>query len=131
MPSDLEESSILGWFRRTVACSEVLFTVLNRGAAAEMETEEQASHALCGGVLGQGHACGQVWGAALATAVRAQKAFSDPATAGAATLHVTCCLAGKFCSVAPALNCRDITEHSLATLWGKIEYMVSRKPSLL
>ena len=42
MPSDLNAELILDWFRRTIACSEVLFTLLNRGAHIEMEVEEQA-----------------------------------------------------------------------------------------
>ena len=128
MPSSLNEKLILDWFYRTIACSEVLFTLLNRGANIEMETEEQAAHALCGGVLSQGHACGQLWGAALATAVRAQERFRDPGTAGAATLFVTCRLADEFRSVAGSLDCHEIIEGSLTTKGAKIKYLVSGKP---
>ena len=119
MPSDLNDKLILDWFHRTIACSEVLFTLLNRGANIEMETEEQAAHALCGGVLSQGYVCGELLGAALATAVRAQKKFRDPETAGAATLFVTCHLADEFHSVAGALDCREIIEGSLTTVRRK------------
>jgi hypothetical protein len=130
MPSDLNEELILDWFHRTIACSEALFTLLNRGADIEMETEEQAAHALCGGVLSQGYVCGQLLGAALATAVRAQKRFRDPETAGAATLSVTCRLADEFHSVAGAIDCREIIEGSLTTTGGKIKYLASGKPRL-
>jgi hypothetical protein len=130
MPSDLNQKLILNWFRQTIACSEVHFTLLNRGANIEMETEEQASHGLCGGVLGQGYVCGQLLGAALATAVRAQKRFRDPEIAGAATLLATCRLADEFHSVAGALDCREIIEGSLTTMFEKIKYVASGKPQL-
>jgi hypothetical protein len=130
MPTDLNAELILDWFRRTIACSEVLFTLLNRGANIELQAEEQAAHALCGGVLSQGHACGQLWGAALATAVRAQKSFLAPATSGAATLYVTCRLADEFQPVAGSLDCREIIERSLTTRWAKIKYVFSGKPQV-
>jgi hypothetical protein len=128
MTSDLNAQMILDWFHRTIACSEVVFTLLNRGVRVEREVEEQAAHALCGGVLGHGHACGQLWGAALATAVRAQEHFRDPKVAGAATLFVTFRLANEFRSVAGSLDCREIIEGSLTTIGARVTYLVSGKP---
>ena len=113
MPSDLNAELIRDWFRRTIACSEVLFTLLNRGAAHR----NGGGRAGCAPTLRRSlepRAClRSVVGCCVGNGSPRTERFRDPETAGAATLFVTCRLADEFHSVAGSLDCREIIEGSL------------------
>ena len=116
------------WFNRSLSCSEAMFTVLNRGAGLTREAEEQAAHPLAGGILRQGHACGMLWGSALAAGVRAPAQFPDPALAGAAALFATGRVLEEFRAEVGAVNCREIIAGGLETMAGRVSYLTSGKP---
>jgi len=113
------------WFYRAMSCSEASFTTLNRGEGVELEIEEQAAHALAGGMLRRGHACGIMWGTALAAGARAREKLNDKDVAGAAALFSAARAAKQFQAVAGSINCRDITGMALSTLSGRLRYVSS------
>ena len=115
------------WFNRSLSCSEALFTILNRGHELTLEAEEQAAHPLHGGVLRQGHACGMLWGSALAAGVRAQRLQADAASAGAAAVFAAGRLLEDFQTQAGAVNCREIIDRGLDTMAGRVSYVTSGK----
>ena len=119
------------WFNRCLSCSEAMFTILNRACGAVLETEEQAAHALAGGVLRQGHACGLLWGSALEAGLRARSGYADdPETAGVAAVIWSGRLVEEFRSFAGAVNCREIIQGPLNTMKGRLAYIISGKPGL-
>ena len=125
MSNEISRQSTLYWWQRSLSCAEALFTILNRAAGLELEPEEQAAHALAGGVLNQGHACGMLWGAALAAGVRAQARHARSEIAGAAALQAASLLLDEFRGLAGAVDCRELTGQDLTTVSGKLAYVAS------
>ena len=125
MSNEISRRSTRYWWQRSLSCAEALFTILNRAAGLELEPEEQAAHVLAGGVLNQGHACGMLWGAALAAGVRAGRQSQPDETAAAAALNVTSLLLDEFRGLAGAVDCREIIGRDLTTVSGKLAYVAS------
>jgi len=123
MSNEITRKTTEYWWKRSLSCAEALFTILNRGAGVELEVEEQASHVLAGGILNQGHACGMLWGAALAAGARARARFKRSEEAAAAALGVTALAADEFRGLAGAMDCREIIGRDLTTVSGKLAYV--------
>lgn len=118
------------WFLRCLSCSEALFTTLNRAGGTELVPEEQASHPLAGGLLRRGHACGMLWGSALAAGARARSyCGADPERAGATALHLTQNLVKEFVGLAGASDCREIIGGTLTTARARARYVISGQSS--
>jgi hypothetical protein len=125
MANKISRQAVLSWWNRSLSCAEALFTILNRAAGVELEQEEQASHVLAGGLLSQGHACGMLWGSALAAGVRARKRHPNDSAAAAAALQVTARIMDEFSGLAGAVNCREIIGRDLTRASGKLAYVAS------
>ncbi|MCP4898135.1 MAG: C_GCAxxG_C_C family protein [bacterium] len=111
------------WWLRGVSCSEASTTTHNRCAGIATPLEEQASHLLSGGMMHQGNACGLLSGAVLSAGLQAARRFDDDAMRSAATLCASVRLAEAFRESSGAVDCREITGQSLATLREKAQYM--------
>ncbi len=59
-------------FPRTGYCSQTLFRTVDRAYGAPLNDGERSSVPPAGGIMGQGHQCGMVWGSALAAGAQAQ-----------------------------------------------------------
>jgi len=115
------------WWLRCVSCSEASVTTQNRGFAINEPAYEQAMHVFSGGFMHQGHACGLLTGAALAAGFAAQARFDNDKTRSGAALHAAMQLAKVYPETTSSINCREITEVSLARLSGRLRYVLQGK----
>ena len=125
MPPEVSRKSVRYWWDRSLSCAEALFTILNRAAGIELIAEEQAAHALAGGVLNSGRACGMLWGAALAAGAQAQARFERGEVAAVAALQITARMQDEFRDLIGAADCREIIGQDLTTVFGKVGYVTS------
>jgi len=103
---------------------------VNRGAGLDLPCEEQGAHALSGGLLHRGHACGMLWGAALSAGARARELYEDVSNAAGAALLASSRLVHRFSSLIGPPDCRDLIGEDLTTVSGQARYVLSGKAKL-
>jgi hypothetical protein len=118
------------WLNRCFSCSEAMTTLLNRAAGGTLEDVEQAAGPLAGGLLGEGHACGMLWGVALAAGIRAADRFESPAARQAAGLHATRTTLDEHVEDGNPVDCSEITGFPRWTRWTLFRYALSEKPKV-
>ncbi len=99
----------VGAFLKGRACSDALFHVLNRAFAESMQTEEQATLPLAGGLMLHGYQCGVIWGAALGAGAQAYRLFGPGAQAETGAIAAAQKLVAVFQARNNAVNCHAIT----------------------
>ena len=116
----------VGSFLKEGACSNALFSVMNRAFEHPMRSEQTASMPLAGGIMQHGYQCGMVWGAAFASGAEAHRRF------GAGPLAETKAIvaAKKLIEAFRADNdghrdCYEITElNKRSTTWQMVTYFM-------
>jgi hypothetical protein len=111
------------WWLKCISCSEASMTTQLRSVGEGHGAFEQASHALSGGFMHTGRACGLLTGAILAAGVQARVRFDDDDTAIAAAVFTAGRLAQAFPSLTGSVNCGEITGIDLRSLAGRLRYM--------
>ena len=89
-----------------------------------METEERAIDPLAGGVLNQGHQCGMLWGAALATGAEAFRRHGDTDEAIAVAITATQHIVESFLNRTDTVNCREIIGIDISKTLGLVKFIL-------
>jgi len=104
-----------------------MLTVLDRAFDRRLEKEENAAHPLAGGLLHQGHQCGMIWGATLASGAEIYNRFGAGPGSEVLAINVAKKIAESFNARAGAINCRDITGANFLRFWDRIKYIFTGK----
>jgi len=102
-------------FVKKGTCSRTLFYVLNREFDNPHEQHEQSIDQMAGGILQQGHQCGQVWGAAMGAGTEVYRRHRGHPKAVAMAIRSSQALVESFKNRARSVDCFDIME----TDWTK------------
>lgn len=105
----------IGAFLRTGYCSQALFRTLNRAFDDPLDPEERATVPLAGGIMGHGHQCGMVWGAALGAGAEAYRRLGSGARAQAKAIVGAQRVLQSFFSLNQTIECSQITKFE----WGR------------
>ncbi|MBN1320504.1 MAG: C_GCAxxG_C_C family protein [Thermoleophilia bacterium] len=95
-------------FLRTGYCSQTLFRTIDRAHGAPLNDEERASVPLAGGIMGQGHQCGMVWGSALAAGAQAYRLFGPGPKAQTKALAAAQRIVRSFRAQNSTIECGEI-----------------------
>ncbi len=104
-------------FLREGTCSETLMIALDRAYGHPMNTEEQASAPLAGGLVQYGYQCGMLWGATLAAGAEAYRVYAPGPKAETAAVRAAQRLASSLAGRYKSINCLEITDLN----WKKIQ----------
>ncbi len=100
----------VGPFLKAGACSQALFTTLNRAYGYPLPAEEHASALLAGGLMMQGYQCGQIWGAALAAGAQAHRLHGTGPDAQVQAVVAARAVVDAFRARSGHVDCFDITD---------------------
>ena len=114
-------------FFRSLSCAQSLITVLDRAFDHPMPKEEIAAHPVAGGLLHQGHQCGMIWGAILASGAEVYNRFGSGPKSEAIAINVAIKVVESFNTRAGVINCRDITGVNLLSFRGRMKYLFTGK----
>ena len=95
-------------FLKTGYCSQTLFRTIDRAYGAPLNDEERASVPLAGGIMGQGHQCGMVWGSALAAGAQAYRLFGSGPRAQIRAIAAAQRIVESFRTQNGTIECREI-----------------------
>lgn len=105
-------------FRKKGTCSQTLCFLLNREFGHLNEAAERALDPLAGGIMGKGHQCGMLWGAALAVGAESFRRHDNREKAIAAAVSASRHLVESFEKTATSINCLDITGCDFTSKFG-------------
>ena len=112
-------------FWKLGACSTTLYHILNREFGHALGVEGRAAFPLAGGIMRQGHQCGALWGAALATGAESFRRGSDRGQAVALAVAATQSLVESFTERTGTVNCAEFTGCNWLNPFSIVKYMVS------
>lgn len=85
---------------------------------------ERALDPLAGGIFREGHQCGMLWGACLATAAEAYRRCESLNEARALALHASAELIASFEDQNHSIACREITGVKMNSFFGLLKFMI-------
>jgi hypothetical protein len=109
-------------FRECGTCSRTFAHILNREFGHQMDLEEKAIDPLAGGISNQGHQCGMLWGATLATGAEAFRRNENLDEAIVAAVRATQHLVQSFTNRTSTVNCREIIDTDLSSPLGLFKF---------
>lgn len=112
-------------FWKLGACSTTLYHILNREFGHALGVEGRAAFPLAGGIMRQGHQCGALWGAALATGEESFRRGTDRGQAVALAVAATQSLVDSFTKRAGTVNCGEFTGCNWMNPFSIVKHMVS------
>lgn len=111
-------------FKECGTCSRTFAHLLNTEYGHPHEMEEVAIDPLAGGILNEGHQCGMLWGAVLATGAEAYRRYDSLEEATAVAITASQQVVDSFINRTNTVNCREITGYNLNTFFGMVGYMI-------
>jgi hypothetical protein len=111
-------------FRQCGACSQTFAYLINRAYDHHDPVYEKALDPLVGGIFREGHQCGMLWGAAMATGAEAYRRTDDAFEAQAMALSAAKELVASFEDHNHTIECREITGVRMNRLSGLLKYMI-------
>ncbi len=111
-------------FRKCGTCSQTFAFLINREYEHHDPIHEKALDTLAGGIFREGHQCGMLWGAALATGAEAYKRSNTLKEAKAMALVASHELLEAFQNRANSIECREITGVQMNRLGGLLKFML-------
>jgi hypothetical protein len=118
-PNDTKEI-----FRHCGACSQTFAHLLNRRYGHRDSFHEKALYPLAGGIFREGHQCGMIWGAALATGAEAFRRAENLHEAEAMALSAAKELVASFEDREHTIECKEITGVEMNRFFGLLKFMV-------
>jgi len=117
-------------FSKCGACSNALFTLLNREFGHPKNIEELASDPLAGGLMNTQHQCGMLWGSTLATGSESFRRFNDQSQATAIATAMTGAqnLVESYSNRTKSVNCRDVIGVDFSKNSDIAEFMLKSLP---
>lgn len=112
-------------FKKCGACSNTFAHILNREFDNPNELAERALNPLAGGILNNGHQCGMIWGAILATGAEAYRNHKDKDKALAVAITAAQHIIESFEKTSGAVNCKEILGYSISNFMGIARLMVT------
>lgn len=109
-------------------CTGAIYTVVNKNLGQCDSGVDKATGSLCGGILQEGHQCGMLWGAVLASGAEANRRVKDANGATLLAISSARDLVSSFTQRTSKVNCRDITNCNQKSLIGQIKFFISGKP---
>ena len=106
-------------FKKCGTCSQTFAHLLNREFGHRQEDAELAIDPLAGGIHNEGHQCGMLWGATLATGKEAYHRHPDPGEATATAVTATQQIVDSFVNRTNTVNCREIIGFNLKNVFLK------------
>jgi hypothetical protein len=110
-------------FRKCGACSHTFAYIINREYGNHDPIYEKALDTLAGGIFREGHQCGMLWGAVLATGSEASRRSDQPNEARTMALTAAKELVASFQDQERAIECHQITGIRMNRLLGLLELM--------
>ncbi|NNC86303.1 MAG: hypothetical protein HKN75_09485, partial [Bacteroidia bacterium] len=98
--------------------------LLNCEFAHPQVKEEIALNPLAGGILNEGHQCGMLWGAAMATGSESYKKHADKDEAIAVAITATQHVIDSFVKRTNTVNCKEIIGFNLKSVFGMAAFML-------
>lgn len=111
-------------FKECGTCSQTFAHLLNREFGHPKEMEEIAIDPMAGGLLNEGHQCGMLWGAVLATGAEAFRRYDSVDEATAVAITASQQVVESFVNRTSTVNCREITGYNLNTFFGMVGFML-------
>ena len=111
-------------FRKCGSCSQTFAYLINREYEHRDPIYEKALDTLAGGIFREGHQCGMLWGAALATGAEAYRRTDNVHEAEAMALSAAAALVNSFKNEQHTIACREITGVRLNRLTGLTKFML-------
>ncbi|MEQ9298364.1 MAG: C-GCAxxG-C-C family protein [Cyclobacteriaceae bacterium] len=105
-------------FRKCGACSHTFAHLINREYDHPDHIYEEATDTLAGGIFREGHQCGMLWGAALATGAEAYRRADNVDEASALALAAATELVASFEKDNHTLDCKEYTGVNMKRLDG-------------
>ena len=96
--------------------------MLGRAHDYPLEIEERASEPLAGGIVMNGHQCGQVWGSTLAAGAQAYRRFGPGAKAQTAAIEAAQRITRSFGELCGSIDCATITRTDFTSRWAIPSY---------
>lgn len=112
------------FFGKCGTCSQTFAYLLNRSSGQCDPLHEQAVDPLAGGIFRQGHQCGMLWGAALATRAEAFRRTEDVKEAQSMALAAAKELVASFENQEHTIECRAITGVRMDRFTGLLKFML-------
>lgn len=118
-PNDAKEV-----FRRCGTCSQTFAFLIDRAYGHHDPLYEKALDPLAGGIFREGHQCGMLWGAALATGAEAFSRADSIHEAQAMALSAAKELVASMTNKEHTIECREITGVRMNRFWGLLRFMM-------
>ncbi len=111
-------------FRKCGTCSQTFAFLINRAYQHQDPLHEKALDTLAGGIFREGHQCGMLWGASLATGAEAFRRSENLDEARAMALTASQELVKSFEDQEHTIECREITGVRMNRFSGLLKFML-------
>ncbi len=111
-------------FKKCRTCSQTFAHILNREFGTNKAIEERALDPMAGGIMNQGHQCGMVWGAALATGTESYKRHKNVNLATAIAVTATQHIVESFANRSETIECKEIIGIDISKVIGLVRFII-------